>query len=250
MMVMDEKTITLSSMGLSQKEFMSLFWLSELQKRSRYPRELYLQLKADFPGKTHSYDYLSKVAKQMAAEGLLILSPANGKKYYSVTDKGIERLSWYQDNFLKRFREVKEVIDRILSYSTKKEVLEPAGNLLSEEYRIYFSKLVSVKDIIRYMALKVGQKRSEFYMSEIENRLEYLLGWTPSNSYLYHVSSEMEVNGLLVGRWPDEKRSRRYMRITEEGIYHFKQIEESMVSRAKETQKFLRYILNFLASEK
>lgn len=240
------RDVSLETVGLSHREFLTLYWLSELQHGSQYPRALHKKLESEFPGKPNSYDYLCKVARNMEQDKLVTVMKESGRLYYSITPKGKERLSWYHDVYEKRLGEVKKVIDRLVSFITKSGRPSPIEHLLPEEHRTYFSKLVSVKDIVRYLALKIGLTRS-FYIGEVEHELVELIGWKPSNSYLYHIAQEMEEAGLVVGKWEDDrKRTKRMLRVTDEGAHHFQQIATTTRERAVSIQSYLNYVLRFL----
>ena len=54
---------SIESIGLSQREFLTLFLLSSLLKKENYPRAIHAESKNSFSGKVHSYDYLCKIAR-------------------------------------------------------------------------------------------------------------------------------------------------------------------------------------------
>lgn len=87
-------------------------------------------------------------------------------------------------------------------------------------------------------------------MGEISDLLKHKFGWIASNGYLYDLSHEMEETGLLVGRWESEKRTKRYLRITDEGQHHYKQIADSAAHQVQEIQKYLSSVLTFLEKDR
>ena len=93
----------MESIGLSQREFLTLFLLHSLSKKANYPRAIHGELKNSFTGKVHSYDYLCKIAKQLVASDHLSLFVEKGRNYYEIMDKGKELFTWYQDNFSNTF---------------------------------------------------------------------------------------------------------------------------------------------------
>ena len=242
-------TTSIESVGLSQREFLTLFLLYSLSKKTNYPRAIHEELKNSFPGKIHSYDYLCKIAKKLIETSHLSLYTNKGRHYYQITDKGKELYSWYQDNFSNRLVEVKLVIDRFLYDLTGSGQNPPVTHDLPEEYRSYFSKIVSVKDLVRYMTLKTAFSKRPIYMGEIADLLKQKFGWIASNGYLYDLSHEMEEGGLLVGRWESEKRTKRFLRITDDGQQHYKQIADSAAYKVQEIQKYLSSVLSFLEKE-
>lgn len=236
------------SIGLSQREFLTLFLLYSLSTKENYPRAIYMELKNTFTGKVHSYDYLCKIARQLVQSGHLSIYKYKGRNIYQITEKGKDLFKWYQDNFSPRFTEVKMVIDRFTYDLTGSGPNPNVTHDLPEEYRSYFSKIISVKDLVRYVTLKTSFSKRPIYMGEIADLLKLKFGWIASNGYLYDLSHEMEETGLLVGRWESEKRTKRYLRITDEGQHHYKQIADSAAYQAQEIQKYLSSVLTFLSS--
>lgn len=242
-------TGSIESIGLSQRELMTLFLLYSLSKKANYPRAIHGELIHSFPQKVHSYDYLCKTAKKLVESNHLLLYTDKGRNYYQLTEKGKELYSWYQEHFSTRLTEVKLVIDRFMFDLTGSGKNPAVVHSLPEEYRTYFSKIVSVKDLVRYITLKTAFSKRPIYMGEISELLKHKFGWIASNGYLYDLSHEMEEGGLLVGRWESEKRTKRYLRITDEGQHHYKQIADSAAFKVQEIQKYLSSVLSFLEKE-
>lgn len=242
----DLSPIRMDQLGFSQREFLYLFILKQLTAGDSYPKLIHQQLRASFPEKVHSYDYLCKVAKKMAQEGLVDLSLDHRKHILTLTEKGVSFLQAHRSESAERLKEVLKVVDRFVKDLTGSGTTTPVVHQLSEEHRSFFSKLVSVKDLVRYITLKEAMLQTEIYMSEIRSLLQETFGWEASNGYLYVLASEMEETGLVTGRWESDKRSRRFLRITDEGTYHYKQIADSTRERLLQIQKFLNRILYLL----
>ncbi|WP_231734924.1 hypothetical protein [Bacillus sp. FJAT-29937] len=243
----DEKIVSVETLGLSQREFLTLFILKELKDSGpNYPRALYNLLTSNFSGKVHSYDYLCKTAKGLADSGDLLLSREAGRNFYEISAKGKKLYDWYQQNFKERLLEIKKVIDRFVFDLTGSGEHTPVEEELPEEYRRYFSKIISVKDLVRYVTLRTASKRTSVYMGEIGELLKMKFGWIASNGYIYDIASEMESRGSMVGQWESEKRTKRFLRITPEGEIHLKQIADDAAHRVKEIQHYLRQVLQFL----
>lgn len=241
---------SVESIGLSQKEFLTLFLLYSLSKKDNYPSAIHMELKNSFTGKVHSYDYLCKIARQLVQSGHLSIYKNKGRNVHQITETGKELFEWYQDNFSTRFTEVKMVIDRFMYDLTGSGQNPPVTHNLPEEYRSYFSKIISVKDLVRYITLKTAFSKRPVYMGEIADLLKHKFGWIASNGYLYDLSHDMEETGLLVGRWESEKRTKRYLRITDEGQHHYKQIADSAAHQVQEIQKYLSSVLIFLEKDR
>ena len=235
------------SVGFSVKDTLALFWLHVVSNGPTYPRDVYDQFSTNFPGRKVGYDYVARVAKQLEANGHLISRVMDGKKVYSITDSGLVRLSTYRELYFERFNEVAAVLDRMHYYLTGdgKNIGKPT-HLLNEDFRPYLSKLLSVKDAVRYMAIKMSLNRSTFYMAEVGDQLNDLFGWSPSNGYLYQIAREMEETDLLSGHWRDERRTVRSLKKTEAGEHFLRIVEQSLAERVASVRKYLHYILDFL----
>lgn len=241
-----EQAVTIESVGMSQREFLTLYLLHTLSVKANYPKAIHQDLKNQFSGKIHSYDYLCKICNHLVESRHLELYTKKGRNYYKMTEKGKELFTWYKSNFKKRMTEVKLVIDRFMFDLTGSGSNPPMQHELPEEYRSYFSKIISVKDLVRYITLNTAQARTKIYMGEVGEILKSNFGWIASNGYLYDLAHEMEENGLLVGKWESEKRTKRFLRITDEGRYHYKQIADSAAYQVREIQKYLDSVLSFL----
>ncbi|CAH0344158.1 helix-turn-helix transcriptional regulator [Bacillus sp. CECT 9360] len=241
-----DQSVSIESVGMSQREFLTLYLLHTLSDKANYPRAIHQELNNQFSEKTHSYDYLCKICNQLVDSHHLQLYTEKGRNYYKLTEKGKELFTWYKSNFKERMIEVKLVIDRFMYELTGSGSNPTVHHELPEEYRSYFSKIISVKDLVRFITLKTAQTRTKLYMGEVGEILKANFGWNASNGYLYDLAHEMEETGLLIGGWESEKRTKRFLRITEEGRYHYKQIADSAAYQVREIQKYLTNVLLFL----
>lgn len=235
------------TVGFSVQDTLALFWLHSTSVKAIYPRELYDDFLTQFPGRRVGYEYVARIGARLEKEGSLTSSTAARKKYYYITELGKKRLQEYQKTYFQRFSEITAVIDRFY-YQLTKNGVQPAGEvvLLHDDFRSYLAKLLSVKDVVRYMALHFSLTRTSFYMAEVEDQLNGLFGWAPSNGYLYQVAREMEELNLLVGYWPDERRTVRYLHSTEEGAAFYRIVSQSLTERITQIRCYLHYILAFL----
>lgn len=242
---MKEKSFQ-DAVGFSVKDTIALFWLHETSHKPYYSTEIFNKFTESFPGRKVGYEYVARVAKQLEGQGLLAAHTEGRKLYYEATDLGIKRLARYQETYFQRFHEIVLILDRFYYELTRNGEKPPKPtHSLPEEFRGYFSKLISVKDIVRYMAFKLAQTRSSFSMSDVEQQIEDLFGWTPSNSYLYTVAWELEEKGYLVGSWPDEKRTKRNLRGTDAANEFFRQIATDLTDQIRTNRHFLHYMLQF-----
>lgn len=235
------------TVGFSVRDTLIIFWLHSTLKQECYSVEIHEAFLEQFPGHSVRYEYVTRIARQLADEGALSTRQEHKKIYYRCTAAGKEKLARYQDLYYGRFNEIVLVLDR-LYYSLTKNGDKPDApdHPLPAEFRQYFSKLVSVQDVIRYVALKLSMTRSSFYMAEVSKQLDDLFGWSPSSAYLYKVAREMEESDLLYGFWPDDRRSVRYMKQTDAGAAFYPTIARSLEERVRNTRHYLTDILQFI----
>ncbi|MEX3624915.1 hypothetical protein [Viridibacillus arvi] len=246
---MDESSFQ-ATVGFSVRDTLILFWLHSTFDQERYSVDIHDSFIEEFPGRSVRYEYVTRIARQLATEGALSVRQEHKKMYYQCTPVGKERLAKYQDLYFNRFHEILQVLDRIYYSLTKNgEKPTPPDHPLPTEFRSYFSKLLSVKDVIRYLALHLSLNRSSFYMAEVSQQLNDLFGWSPSSAYLYTVAREMEESDLLHGFWPDERRSVRHMKGTDAGAAFYPTITHSLEERVKNTRHYLNYILHFIQKD-
>ncbi|HWO77242.1 MAG TPA: PadR family transcriptional regulator [Bacillus sp. (in: firmicutes)] len=232
-----------TKVGLSHKDFFHLVLYHNLSKKPQTAAIIYQSIKEDFPFKVHSRSYFYNTVKNRINEGYLSSSQEGKAHILSLTPKGKEHYGHYKSHYQDKFERVKEVIDRFVFDLTGSGPNPPVISPLPEGYRRFFSKLVSVKDLVRYVALQQMFRQQEVIMSDVGEILERKYGWVASSSYLYDVAHEMAESGLVYGEWKGERRSKRYYRLTDEGVHHFKQIADSAASTAQNIQHFLEHIL-------
>ena len=235
------------AVGFSVGDTLSLFLLRTLVDETNYSRALYEQFNLDFPGRSVSYEYVARTANTLEQDGFLSSQTEGRKKNFEITRKGIDRLQEYEVIYANRFSEVSNVIDRFYYFLTGNG-LQPQGEIepLHEDFRPFISKLLSVKDVVRFTALRFSLTRDSFYMAEVQSQLNALFGWSPSNGYLYNIAREMEETNLLVGFWPDERRTIRILYKTEESEAFYKIVADSLTERITQVRKYLHYILKMV----
>ena len=107
-------------------------------------------------------------------------------------------------------------------------------------------RLFKIKDVVRFMTLRFSLNRDSFYMAEVQGQLNSLFGWSPSNGYLYDIAREMEETNLLVGFWPDERRTVRKLYKTEESEQFLMIVAASLTERITQVRKYLHYIIKMV----
>jgi DNA-binding PadR family transcriptional regulator len=235
------------AVGFSVGDTLSLFLLRTLLDRTNYSRALYEQFNLDFPGRSVSYEYVARTANTLENNGFLQSQTEGRKKFFRITEKGKARLQEYKTIYAHRFSEVSIVIDRFYYFLTKNGLppqveVEP----LHEDFRPFISKLLSVNDVVRFMTLRFSLNRDSFYMAEVQGQLNSLFGWSPSSGYLYDIAREMEETNLLVGFWPDERRTVRKLYKTEESEQFLMIVAASLTERITQVRKYLHYIIKMV----
>lgn len=239
------------AVGFSVGDTLSLFLLRAINDQKNYAKALYEQFNQDFPGRSVSYEYVARTANTLEEDGFLRSQTEGRKKFFQITTKGIDRLQEYEAIYGHRLTEVSNVIDRFYYFLTGNGQT-PQGEIepLHEDFRPFISKLLSVKDVVRFTALRFSLNRDSFYMAEVQAQLNALFGWSPSNGYLYNIAREMEETNLLVGFWPDERRTIRILYKTEESESFYKIVEASLTERITQVRKYLHYILKMVGGSK
>lgn len=236
------------AVGFSVGDTLSLFLLRTINVQKNYARALYEKFNIDFPGRSVSYEYVARTAKVLEKDGFLQSETEGRKKIFQITKKGIDRLQEYELIYAHRFSEVSTVIDRFYYFLTGNG-LPPEGEIepLHDDFRPFISKLLSVKDVVRFIALRLSLNRASFYMAEVQAQLNSLFGWCPSNGYLYDIAREMEENDLLVGFWPDERRTIRKLYKTDNSEAFYEIVTVSLAERITQVRRYLHYILKMVS---
>ena len=235
------------AVGFSVADALSLFLLSTTLEQENYSKALHEHFNLVFPGRSVSYEYVARTANTLENNGFLLSRTEGRKKIFRITEKGKSRLQEYKNIYALRFNEVSTVIDRFYNFLTQngplpQAVIEP----LHKDFRSFISKLLSVKDVVRFMALRLSLNRRSFHMAEVQEQLNSLFGWSPSNGYLYNIAREMEETNLLVGFWPDERRTVRKLYKTDESEQFYIIVSASLTERITQVRSYLHYILKMV----
>jgi DNA-binding PadR family transcriptional regulator len=235
------------AVGFSVGDALSMFLLRSILEQQNYSKALYEQFNLEFPGRSVSYEYVARTANILENNGFLRSRTEGRKKFFQITEKGKARLQEYKNIYALRFNEVSTVIDRFYYYLTRNGSLPQAEiEPLHEDFRLFISKLLSVKDVVRFMALRLSLNRRTFHMAEVQDQLNSLFGWSPSNGYMYEIALEMEETNLLVGFWPNERRTVRNLYKTEESEQFFMIVSASLTERITQVRRYLHYVLKMV----
>jgi DNA-binding PadR family transcriptional regulator len=252
---------TNESYGLSQKDFFTFIVLNSLEHKELHGADLYRLVLEYVPNKQPSRSNFYNTLKKLEREGLLSTRVDGKKIYYAITAKGKETKSNFYEEHYSKFKAIKRVLDIFYAdvKGEKKGPIEP----LKDEYRVFFSKLVSVRDLIKYAILKellsgsYGTKKPRFYVKDMRDTIKQKYGWDSSVSYIYDIAHLIEEeDGYLVGKWVDKdgfESSRRFKRIyqlTDEGAKEavFRRISSDVASRIEEVRKVITSILEVFDS--
>lgn len=230
------------------KDTIIALWLYEASSDYTNPKALYDLYTSEFEHGKGSYDYIARIAKELETKGYLSVQMDKHMKFYRTTVEGRAALNEMNIQYEFLFKELIVVLDRINNDFTSQPMnLVAPENELPSELRTYFSKLISVKDLVRYMVFKIGVNRTEFYAAEVNEQLKLRFGWHVSNGYLYDIVREMETEGTIRGRWQDpEKRTVRLIKVTDDGMIFSKRVTADLFTQIKQVRQYLISILKFL----
>lgn len=252
---------TVDSLGLSQKDFFTLIVLNSLDHNELHGAEIYRLVLEYIPARQPSRSNFYNTLKKLEREGLLSTRLDGKKIYYSVTPKGKETKNNFYDEHYSKFTAIKRVLD--IFYADVSGKNKGPIELLDDQYRVFFSKLVSVRDLIKYAILKellggsYGTKKPRFHVKDMRDTIKQKYGWDSSISYIYDIARLMEEEeGFLIGKWVDkdgfesDRRFKRIYQLTEEGAKEtvFRRIEADVASRITEVRKVVTVILEIFDS--
>jgi len=234
---------------LSQGDIFKIVTLKVLSKQNTdYPASIMNKAHALITHRSINRRSFYSAITKANNEGLIDIAERQDKLiYYRITEKGRDTYQTYYKTFYPSLEAIKTVVDRLETVLKNERLRPEEAALLHPEYRPFFSRLFSAKDIIRYYTLKRLKVQKKLYMAEISELLEYQLGWTPSIGYLYDIAHEMEEGALIVGRWDNDiRRNKRFYQLTDEGAHHSKQIEQSTAEQTIQHKKYLTECLQLL----
>lgn len=231
--------------GFSTGDLLKVIYLQQTVKAPINATELHALYIQFLPGVDVGYEYVSKIGRQLeTANAITVSHTIQKKKYYTITPIGIEMLKNYENLYYGQFSEITKVFDRINYHLTHNgQAPEPFESPLPSDFRRFFAKLVSVRDITRYMIFYLGEKRPVFYAAEALEQMELLYGWSPSNGYFYDIVREMETERTIIGKWKDpEKRTIRLIQVTDDGSVFAKQVRASLAEQISNVRIHLNSI--------
>ncbi|MBQ0140184.1 MAG: hypothetical protein KBT36_12930 [Kurthia sp.] len=235
----------LKKIGFSTGDLLKILYLQQTKKAPINATELHALYTQFLPGVEVGYEYVSKIGRQLeTANAINVSHTIQKKKYYTITSTGADLLTNYENLYYGQFSEIAKVFERIDFHLTRKgQAPSPFETPLPSEFRRFFAKLVSVRDITRYMIFYLGDKRTDFYAAEALEQMDFLFGWSPSNGYFYDIVREMESEQTIVGKWKDpEKRTIRLIRVTNDGVVFAKQVRSSLAEQVSNVRIHLNSI--------
>lgn len=235
----------LQKVGFSTGDLIKILYLQQTNKAPINATELHALYTQILPGVEVGYEYVSKIGRRLeAANAITVSHTTQKKKYYTITDSGKKMLNHYENLYYGQLTEITKVFDRIYYHLTKNgPIPEPFETPLPTEFRRFFARLVSVRDVTRYMIFYIGERRSDFYAAEALEQMEGIFGWSPSNGYFYDIVREMEVEGTIVGKWKDpERRTIRLIHVTDDGVVFAKRVRDSLTEQVSNIKVHLTSI--------
>ncbi len=231
---------------ITQQDFYAIYILKQLQIQCESVKSMFSHLTNDFPNKPLSQNYFYETVHFLKGKKAIAEACIEGKTtFYQITPEGETLFQQYLKHYKPPMLVLKEIADRFVHEITGTGNPKPAEFLTKD--RTFFSSLVSVKNIIRYIILKEAIHHSTIVISDIITLLETEFGWRASKSWIYEITHEMEENEeggpLLIGSWIGERRTKRYYSITERGKEVFNQIANDARSDALKAQHFINDLL-------
>ena len=233
------------------KDTIIALWLHEASNDYTNPKALYDLYTSEFEHGKGSYDYIARIGKELESQGYLTVQMDKHMKFYKTTIEGRAALNEIHSQYEGLFKELSNVLVRIYNNLTNQsfELVSPEDEL-PDELRTYFSKLISVKDLVRYMVFNIGLNRTEFYAAEVNEQLKLRFGWHVSNGYLYDIVREMEAEGTVNGRWQDpERRTVRLIKVTDDGKIFSERVSADLLTQIKQVLKYITSIFKFLKAQ-
>jgi DNA-binding PadR family transcriptional regulator len=239
---------SVNKMGYSMGDIVTIVILRHTAERAYNATELYELYTSMFPSMPVGYEYVQKIGKKLETIGAVeLFDQVQQKKYYQITNTGKKMLHDYLKAYNHQFTDLIKLIHYIYEDVQTPKSRPGVSVPLPPQYRRYFAKLVSVKDITRYNIFYLGQRRTDFYAAEALVRMKEIYGWAPSNGYFYDIVREMEAEGTITGHWKDsEKRTIRLIRITEDGVVFNKRITADLMAQIEDVLKYFNTIHGLL----
>ncbi|MGJ9384419.1 helix-turn-helix transcriptional regulator [Salipaludibacillus sp. CF4.18] len=236
---------------LTQKDLFSLVIFQHLSAQEDYPANMVSSLEKKITHRPINRRHFYTTVTQLEKQSLIRLSHVEGKRiYYALTENGHQAYTHYTDSLQPSMSALKQTNDRLLRVMLNKSLHPYPAVPLKITYRSFFSRIFSVKDIIRYYTLKSLLKTKRVYIAEMKDLIENDLGWGATEGYFYDIAHEMESNYLITGQWLDDRRTKKYYQITDDGAYHFKEIEQSLMESSKQNNHYLTECLHLLTNNK
>lgn len=241
--------------GLHQRDFYTNFILKELTHVDDTPLSLFARFDERFSYKPNSQDYFYKIIRELHEDRAIVIAYADKdthRSYFTVTSKGKDLYSSNVETHLERFSLLKKVADRF-HYALTGTGEKGTSELVPKEDRRYFSSVVSVKDVIRYVILKEAQSYPAISMKQVFDHLHERFGWSCSRSYLYQLAREMEEQkegALLTGTWEDHYlRTSKTYRMTPLGREFLPRLTQDTTDSVRNAQKLLATTVSFLSEK-
>jgi DNA-binding PadR family transcriptional regulator len=190
-----------------------------------------------------------------------------GKNLFAITPKGRESFDLFLKEKYLRFVHVKDVLGHMLKDMTNRG--SGYKILLEDEERRFLTKLINVRDLIRYLTLRELQRKNTIHGWEMYKLILDKYGWQMSDGYFYDILRKMENPKkdddkitkrsrslgkleelpLIYSMWEEPERKVRKYSINEFGKEYFAQTEQSVVEQLEVIIKYLRSIISLFSDD-
>lgn len=247
-MEIKSKYLTFEKLGLTYKDFFYLFVFNQLDTKGElHPSLMYQNLLDLSPGKAYSRAHFYNTVKEMDEHFGWVKSRRDGRKlFYQLTDLGKSKYETYTSDYFQLLHTMKAASQSVIKAIRNPDSPNEPVVLNLEEQR-FFSKLVNVRDIVRYFVLQDISKKKA-YGSELYKKMKNILGWHSSEGYLYELIHEMEEFTWISGNWDDPiRRKRKLYRLTNEGDLILPKVREQALQTVSSVHDFLAEITSLMA---
>ncbi|WP_100401119.1 hypothetical protein [Bacillus sp. FJAT-44742] len=241
-------TTSTSTKPLTNSMILRFFIAKELYYTHRSSSELWQYTKHVLKHHPPAKRSFQLVMSKMQQEGFVKESFKEKRTtYYSLTDEGREYYQGIKLAYRDRLMAAKQVAAVFLYEITKEGERPKKGTTMIEKDRPFFSSLVSVKDVFRYIVLTRTYSGRTIVIAEPETEMLEIYGWKVSTSYAYEVAIEMEedpeIGGLVTGKWEGERRRKRLLKITPLGRQFYERIKQDTADRVRNAYHYLDTVI-------
>ncbi|WP_202077640.1 hypothetical protein [Caldalkalibacillus salinus] len=259
----DNSKINETAFGLSQKQLITLFVLKQLRYgHQRNANQLFNLMEQALPFKRRSRMYVYQTLKGMHRNGTVAQTKSGRSYYYAITSKGEQDYQHFLTLHLQRFETIKKILDMMLEQviHPQRQKAHALEMTLSEEDRKFVSRVINVRDLVRYLTLRELQQHPKgIHGGHVYRYIKDCFVWYVSEGYFYDVLRRMENPqkydpesvefSLVYSTWADpDTRSHRNYFLNQNGKAVFSTIESNLTNELRDVHRYINSILSLLST--